>query len=82
MTHYDALTNPPMPDWNDLTNEERSELSDLIDGAQCSCQPKIAHYAYGAIKKVLKVRERRYLAATMAGPPAEHFALSGDDRNV
>lgn len=22
---YDALSNPPVPEWNDLTNEEREE---------------------------------------------------------
>lgn len=63
----DALTNPPMPDWNDLSNEERSAIVALDDGGCCCCQYP-SWTAYDEIRKILKERERRYFLATMNGP--------------
>jgi hypothetical protein len=68
----DALTNPPMPDWNELSNQERLAITrEVGDGdcgcCQCSCGDSF--HIYDEIRKILKVRERRYFEATMAGPP-------------
>jgi hypothetical protein len=71
----DALTNPPMLEWNNLSNEERTALVDAIDGGRCRCcDAATASYAYEEIRKLLKKRERRYFQATMDGPPENHHA--------
>jgi hypothetical protein len=74
----DPLTNPPVPEWNSLTNEERSALCRIYDmyGCRCCEDNDLVFYLYLEIRKVLQGRERRYLEATMAGPPAEHTAHS------
>ena len=74
---YDALTIPPVPEWNSLTNEERAALCEIGDMCSCPCcrDNNPAFYLYQEIRKVLRKRERRYLAATMAGPPSEHYQI-------
>lgn len=71
------LTNPPIPEWNNLTNEERVALCKIGDMHSCPCcqDDNPAVYLYLEIRKVLQQRERRYLAATMAGPPTEHYQI-------
>lgn len=66
----DTLTNPPMPDWNDLSNDERSAIVEEGEryGCQC-CGSDAGFYVYEEIRRVLRERERRYFQATMAGPP-------------
>ncbi len=65
---YDALTNPPVPEWNGLSNEERTELCKEWEFYSCphSCGGDASNF-YDAIRKVLKKREKRVLEATMAG---------------
>jgi len=63
---YDALTNPPVPDWNSLSNDERVKLCDVWEMHSCphACGGSVI-YLYEEIRKVLKERERRVLEATM-----------------
>lgn len=77
---HDALTNPPVPEWNSLTNDERVALSRVGDMYSCPCCSgnNPAFYLYQEIRRVLQKRERQYLAATMAGPPADHFQQFAD----
>ncbi len=63
----DALTNPPMPDWNSLSNEDRDTI--MRDGevflCSCSCDNDAQFYLYEVIRRVLKERECRVFRATM-----------------
>jgi len=70
-----VLVNPPMPDWNDLSNEEKMAIDTSWETHSCphSCGGSVT-YVYDAIREALRERERRYFNATMAGPPADHFA--------
>jgi hypothetical protein len=63
---YDALTNPPVPEWNNLTNDERTMLVDVWEMHSCphACGGSPIYF-YAEIRKILKDRERRILAATM-----------------
>ena len=63
----DALTNPPMPEWNNLPDEVRQAIVNLDNGCCCCCVAP-AWTAYDLIRDILKQRERRFLEATMAGP--------------
>lgn len=58
-----------MPEWNDLTNEDRMAIEESWEVHSCphSCGGD-ACYVYDAIRTQLIARERRYLAATMNGP--------------
>ena len=68
---YDPLTNPPMPEWNALTNDERMSLDSTWGMYSCphSCGGDVI-YVYAAIRELLRKREQRYFKATMEGPPA------------
>lgn len=74
MPRDDVLTNPPMPDWNDLADDEKTEIvkAGEMYGCQC-CGGDTGWSMYDQILDVLRKRERRYLRATMEGPPADHF---------
>jgi hypothetical protein len=65
----DALTNPPVPDWNDLSNEEKAEIDRAWEMYSCphSCGGDVLG-VYNAIRDALKLRERRIFEATMDGP--------------
>lgn len=65
---YDAMTNPPVPEWNSLNNEERTELVKAWEYSSCphACGGAPIHF-YDTLRRVLKKRERRYLEATMNG---------------
>lgn len=65
----DVLTNPPMPEWNALKNEERRALGEAWEMYSCphSCGGDVL-YVYNEIRKTLQSRERRVFEATMAGP--------------
>lgn len=67
--------NPPIPEWNSLSNDEREHLSRFWRESVCSCcqYAQGGSYFYDEIRKILIAREQRYNAATMAGPPAEHW---------
>lgn len=64
-----ALTNPPVPDWNALSNEDREGILREWEFHSCphSCGGDAAAF-YEEIRKVLLDRERRIFRATMAGP--------------
>lgn len=66
----DALTNPPMPDWNELGNEARAAICDAIEDGSCCCHARIAHLIYGEIRDLLLERERRVFRATMGMQPS------------
>lgn len=63
----DALTNPPMPDWNELRNEDRKRIMDEGEYYACSCcSPHAPAHIYDVIRDALKEREKRVFQATMA----------------
>jgi len=70
----DALTNPPVPEYTDLNENERNELRSLWEVYSCphSCGGCWIDF-YNGIRKVLKAREKRVFQATMTGPPDWHF---------
>lgn len=72
---FDPLTNPPVPEWNNLSDAEKSKIMEAWEIHSCphACGGDVI-YVYAAIRKALKERERRVLRATMDGPPTEHFA--------
>ena len=63
---YDPLTNPPMPEWSNLRNEEREAVVQSWEMYSC---PHAYHGDvlgfYEDVRKVLQARERRYAEATM-----------------
>lgn len=63
---YDPITNPPMPDWNALSNEDRVRLERAWEYSSCphACGGDPLHF-YEELRSVLKQRERRYLEHTM-----------------
>lgn len=64
----DPMTNPPMPEWNSLSNEERSTIIREGEMYSCSCCGSDAgFYVYLKTREMLRQRERRYLVATMEG---------------
>lgn len=67
----DALYNPPIPDWNELSNEEKEAIEQEWEIHSCphACGGDVL-YVYKAIRDALKQREVRIFKATMAGPPA------------
>jgi len=69
-----ALINPPVPEWEALTYDERNEIEKAWEYSSCphSCggDPLAV---YDAIREVLQQRERRIFRATMDGPPDYHF---------
>lgn len=66
---YDALTSPPMPAWNGLSEADRREIAEEWRSNFCPCcgVNGTASYFYEHIRKRLKSREKRILEATMAG---------------
>jgi hypothetical protein len=66
----DALYNPPVPDWNELSNEDKAAIQEAWEIHSCphSCGGEVL-YVYEAIRDALKAREQRVFEATMAGPP-------------
>lgn len=65
----DALTNPPMPEWNNLSNDEKEIIIREGEMYSCSCCGDDAgFYVYLKVREILRIRERRFLDATMAGP--------------
>lgn len=80
----DALTNPPMPEWNNIPEEFRCRIMDEGQREVCHCCPDAPFYLYGLIRDLLKERERRVFEATMAAnsrAPREHRQLSGPSRS-
>jgi len=69
---HDALTNPPVPDWNELNNEERGALCDAWEFSSCphACGGDPLHF-YDELRRVLKARERRIFEAIMAYQPTK-----------
>jgi hypothetical protein len=67
-----ALTHPPMPQWNTLTNEQRDKIQEAWEIHSCphACSGDVSA-VYDAIRDTLMERERRVFEATMAGPPGE-----------
>jgi hypothetical protein len=65
---YNPLTSPPMPEWNGLSNEDRNQLCEKWEIWSCphSCGGDASGF-YDAIRRTLIQREKRVLAATMAG---------------
>jgi hypothetical protein len=65
----DALTNPPVPEWNELGDAEKEAIRAAWEMYSCphSCGGDALH-VYSAIRKALKARERRIFQATMDGP--------------
>lgn len=66
---YDPLTNPPAPEWNSLSNDERTAICRVGEMYSCPCcgTGDAPFYIYLEIRKVLKEREKRVLKATMDG---------------
>jgi hypothetical protein len=67
--HMNALSSPPMSEWNDLRNETRVAIVAAIEADQCWCCSVKAHWVYGEIRDLLLERERRIFRATMEFDP-------------
>lgn len=67
----DALTNPPVPEWNNLTNDQRTALCDAWEYSSCphACGGDPLHF-YSKLREVLIERERAIFKATMAFQPS------------
>ena len=63
----DALTNPPMPEWNDIPQDLRVRIMDEGQTEVCHCCPDAPFYLYHMIRSILKEREKRIYKATMVG---------------
>jgi hypothetical protein len=61
----DALTNPPMPDWNDIPQDLRVEIMDKGRDQVCHCCQDAPFDIYHLIRNALKEREKRIFRATM-----------------
>lgn len=70
---YDAVTNPPAPEWNSLSDEERTALVKAWEYSSCphACGGDPIHF-YETLRQVLRKREKRVLAATMLGDGDEY----------
>ena len=70
MSFYDPLTNPPMPDWDALRNEEKAAVMKAWEMHSCRHADHGEVFGfYLAVREALQARERRYLEATMAYTP-------------
>jgi hypothetical protein len=64
----DAITNPPIPDWNNLGNEARTALHKAWEFSSCphACGGDPLHF-YQELRRILIEREREILRLTMEG---------------
>ena len=72
---YDALTNPPLPEWNALSNEERGVLIRAWEFSSCphACGGDPIHF-YDELRRVLIEKEQRIFKETMAFKPPDTSA--------
>jgi hypothetical protein len=63
-----VLHNPPMPDWNNLSNEDRDRIVEYLEYSMCPCCRHRNSTIYEDIREALKEREKRYFRSTMDGP--------------
>lgn len=76
LSHVDERTgggggmNPVIPMWDDLTSEERTEIVESWEMWSCPhrCGGDAIHF-YNDLRVILLQGEKRYLQATMEGPP-------------
>jgi len=63
----DALTNPPMPEWNNIPEDIRMRIMWEGEDKVCHCCPDAPFHLYHIIREALKEREKLIFEATMAG---------------
>lgn len=62
----DALTNPPLPEWNELSDEHKAELDKAWEFSSCphACGGDSAHF-YDTLRRILREREKTIFESTM-----------------
>jgi len=62
---YDAFRSPPMPEWNALSNHDRSWIISQAEVYSCPCCGEYTSNVYDIIRTQLVEREKRIFRYTM-----------------